>query len=142
MSRIIAALILFAAAAAAAIPTPESWFGHRMGEDRKLIGWDKVVGYFQELPKGSDRIRVEVLGQTVGGRPFIAATIAAPETIKDLNRYRDIQARLADPRQTSADEAEKLITHGKTIVLVTCSIHSTEVASTMTAVEFVHRLLT
>ena len=48
-----------------------------------------------------DRIRVERLGSTVGGRPFIAATIASPDTLRNLDRYRTIQARLADPRQTT-----------------------------------------
>ena len=42
------------------------------------------------------------------GRPFIAATIADAATLKALDRYRDIQARLADPRKTKEAEAEKL----------------------------------
>jgi hypothetical protein len=135
-------LLLAAGAGQAAVPSPESYFGHAMGADRKLVSWAKVVSYFQTLPRESDRIRVDVLGRSVGGRPFIAATIAAPETLKDLDRYREIQSRLADPRKTSEAEAERLIAQGKTVVLITCSIHSTEVASTMTAMEFAYRLLT
>jgi hypothetical protein len=142
LARFPAAAILFVTAAAAAIPSPEAYFGHQMGADRKLVEWAKVVDYFQTLPKESDRIRVEVLGQTVGGRPFIAATIAAPETLRDLARYKEIQQRLADPRRTSDTEAASLIADGKTVVLITCSIHSTEVASTMTSIEFAYKLLT
>jgi hypothetical protein len=82
------------------------------------------------------------LGKTADGRPFIAATIADAATLKNLDHYRQIQERLADPRKTSAAEAERLIVEGKTVVLITCSIHATEIASTHTAVEYAYRLLT
>ena len=125
-----------------AVPTPESHFGHRMGEDRKLISWDKVVSYFQALEKSSNRILVRELGKSTMGRAFIAAWISSPETLRQLDRYQQIQKRLADPRQTTEAQAAKLITEGKMVVMITCSIHSTEVGSTHTAVEFAHRILT
>ena len=138
----VAAFAIAAACAYAAVPTPRSHFGHEIGADRELLDWDKVVSYFHALEQASERIRVAELGKTVEGRSFIAATIAAPETLRELDRYREIQRRLADPRITPEAEAEKLIAQGKTVVLLTCSIHSTEVASTHTAVEFAYRLLT
>ena len=141
MRRAILGLVL-AAAAAAQPPAPEVWFGHRMGTDRKLVPWDRVVAYFEELARTSDRVRTEVLGLTTEGLPLVAATIAAPETLARLEFYRSIQKRLADPRRTSPEEAERLIGQGKTIVMITCAIHSTEVASTQTAIEFAHRLAT
>ncbi|MEP6538420.1 MAG: M14 metallopeptidase family protein [Bryobacteraceae bacterium] len=136
------AQVLAASLCAAAVPTPESHFGHRMGADRKLLDWSKVVSYFQSLERSSDRIRVAELGKTTGGRPYITATISSPETLQRLDYYRGIQARLADPRKTTEAEAEKLIAEGKTVVMITCSIHSTEVASTSTAVEFAYKLIT
>src|SRR5262249_55745527 len=80
--------------------------------------------------------------RSAGNRPLTYATIASPQTLRNLDRYREIQRRLADPRITPASEAEALIREGKNIVLLTCSIHATEVASTHTAVEFTHRLIT
>ena len=136
-------VVLFAVCGVqAAVPSPASHFGHEIGVDRELLDWDKVVAYFRALEQSSDEIRVEELGKTVGGRPFIAATIAEAETLRNLDRYREIQRRLADPRTTPEAEAEKLIADGKTVVLLTCSIHSDEVASTHTAIEFAYRLLT
>src|SRR6266849_803002 len=120
----IASLLLAAWSAGAAVPTPSSYFGHAIGADRTVLDWDKVVGYFQTLAKGSDRIRVEELGKTADGRPFIAATISDAATIKNLDRYREIQQRLSDPRKTTPTEAERLIVEGKTVVLLTCSIHA------------------
>jgi len=129
-------------APAATIPTPESHFGHKIGVDRELLDWDKVVSYFYALGKASDRIKVEEYGRTAENRPMIVATIAAPETLKNLAKYKDIQRRLADPRLTSPAQAEPMFREGKNIVLLTCSIHATEVASTHSAVEFAYRLAT
>jgi hypothetical protein len=138
----VCALAFLALPASSAVPSPESHFGHSIGVDRKLLDWDKVVSYFQALAKSSDRIQVKELGKTGYGKPFIAAWISSPETLKNLDKYRDIQARLADPRKTTPADAERLIHEGKTVVLITCSIHATEVASTHTAVEFAYKLLT
>ena len=104
-------LFLFVAAVSvfAAVPTPRSHFGHEIGADRTVLDWDKVVSYFQALAQSSDRIKVEELGKTAEGRPFIAATIADPETLRHLGRYIAIQQQLADPRKTSPAEAEKLV---------------------------------
>jgi hypothetical protein len=142
MRRLLFVCLWAAGFALAAVPTPEAHFGHRMGADRKLLDWAKVVSYFEQLEKNSDRIRVEQLGKSTEGRPFIAATIASAETLRQLDKYKRIQAQLADPRQTKPDEAAKLAAEGKTVVLITCSIHASEVASTATAIEFTYKLLT
>ncbi|HMC61626.1 MAG TPA: hypothetical protein VKJ01_20710, partial [Candidatus Solibacter sp.] len=121
MTLRILALFLAAWPALAGVPTPKSWFGHEIGQDNTVLDWSKVVGYFNELARSSDRIRVEELGKTADNRPFIAATIADRDTLRHLDRYLAIQRKLADPRQTSRAEAEKLFLEGKTVVLITCS---------------------
>ncbi len=127
---------------AAPVPSPEKHFGHAMGADRSMLDWDKVVSYFQSLERASGRIHVEEYGRSTEGRPLVVAIIAAPETIKALPRYIDIQRRLADPRKTSQSQAEELLTKGKAIVLITCSIHSTEIGATHAGIELAYRLLT
>jgi len=134
--------LLSAAISTAAVPVPQTYFGHPIGADRQLLDWDKVVSYFQALARSSDKIRVAEYGRSAEGRPMIVATIASPETLRNLDRYREIQRRLADPRITSRTQAEPLFKEGKNIVLLTCSIHATEVASTHSAVEFAYRLIT
>lgn len=137
-----ALVLLLSWCALAAVPTPQSHFGHEIGADRTVLDWEKVVSYFQALARTSDRIRVEELGKSTEGRPFIAAVIAEPETLRHLDRYREIQQKLADPRKTPPAEAEKLFAQGKAVVMITCSIHANEIASTHTAVEFAYRILT
>ncbi len=140
--RVVGYLLLSASLAVAAVPKPEEHFGFPMGADRKLVSWDGVVSYFEALDRESDRVRLEVLGRSTLGKPFIAAIIASPETLERLDHYRAIQQRLADPRRTPPDEAERLVREGKAVVMITCSVHSTEVGSTHTAVEFAYRMAT
>ena len=140
--RFISLSLLLLYTAFGAIPTPESHFGHKIGVDNELLDWDKVVSYFQALPKSSDRIRFHELGKTADGRTQIAVTISSAANIRNLDHYLDIQKRLADPRRTTPAEALRFMNEGKVIVMITCSIHATEVASTHTAVEFAYRLLT
>ena len=113
-----------------------------MGEAKTLVEWSEVVHYFQLLAEASDQVRVTELGRSTEDRPFILVTIADSETLADLPRYQRMQAQFADPRNVNDEEAESLVEQGKTVVLITCSIHSTEVASTHTALEFAHKLLT
>ena len=136
------AAVVTAVPAGAALPTPESHFGFRMGTDRELVEWDDVVDYYRLLAKADRRVHVDELGLTTEGRPFLLVTVADPRTQAELDDYKRIQSRLADPRKTSPEQAEAFIAEGKTVVLITCSIHSNEVASTHTAIEFLHKLLT
>jgi len=123
-------------------PTPGQFFGHPMGADKSTLEWSKVVDYFKQLDAASDRVQVTEFGKSTEGRPLIAAFISAPSTLNRLEHYRQIQKRLADPRRTSPADAAKLIAEGKTIVLITCSIHATEVASSHAAIEFARRMAT
>lgn len=127
----------------AKVPMPETVLGFKIGEDRKLAKWEQFVAYFKKLTETSDRIKLEELGKTTLGRPFVAATITSPENFKRLEEFKQIQLRLSDPRLlTTSTEAgiADLIHAGKTVVVITCSIHATEVGGTFTATELAYRL--
>lgn len=124
------------------ITSPEEAFGFKPGTDRKLADWKELTAYFKQLSTESDKIRYDEVGKTTEGRPFITVTISDPENLAHLDRYKEIQSRLADPRMTSPDEAKQLIAEGKTILVVTCNIHSTEIASSQSATEFAYQLAT
>jgi hypothetical protein len=131
------------AGAPASIPAPEDVLGFRPGDDRKLASWAKVVEYFQKLAAASDRVKFAELGKTTMGAPFVMATISAPENLVRLDEYRKIQEQLADPRKLGPNpdkKAAELIARGKTIVLITCGIHSTEVGSYLSSMLIAHRL--
>jgi hypothetical protein len=127
--------------AAASVPTPASILGFEPGTDKKLPSWEQIVRYFRAIDAASPRITVRTLGQTTMGRPFIAAFIGDPATLANLPRYREIQRKLADPRVRGANERASLIAAGKTTVLITSSIHSTEVGGFMTPLRLADRLV-
>ncbi len=141
---LIAALVLSFAAAAAAqsIPAPKEVIGFTPGDDRKLASWASMVDYFKKLDAASDRVVFEEIGKTTMGAPFVYATISSPANLKDLEKYKKINAQLADPRtfKSRAKFAERLIEDGKTIVLITCGVHSTEVGSTLSSMLIAERL--
>src|SRR5215510_5540646 len=125
------------------VPAPETALGFKIGEDRKLAKWDQFLAYFGELAKASDRIKLDTLGKTTLGRPFVVATISSPENLKRLDEFKEIQRKLADPRllaNASESVVNELIGTGKTVVAITCSIHSTEVGGTFTATELAYKL--
>src|SRR6202453_774160 len=124
------------------ITSPEAAFGFKPGTDRKLADWSELTAYFKKLSSDSGRVRYEEVGKTTEGRPFVTVTISAPENLARLDHYKQIQARLADPRKTTAEEAKQLIAEGKTVLVVTCNIHSTEIASSQSATEFAYKLAT
>lgn len=145
--KIIFYVFLFLLSADAAIgqtqiTSPEEAFGFKPGADRKLADWNQLTAYFKKLSTESDKIHYDEVGKTTEGRPFITVTISAPENLAHLDRYKEIQRKLADPRTTSPDEAKQLIAEGKTVLVVTCNIHSTEIASSQSAAEFAYQLAT
>jgi len=79
-----AALLTLAAIAHAAVPSPEQYFGFRIGTDKKLARWDKIVFYLQEVAGQSDRIRFRNLGQTTLGNPFVLLEISSAANLKNL----------------------------------------------------------
>lgn len=129
--------------AAAQIPTPESYFGFRIGSDRKLARWDKIVDYFQLIGRNSDRVRIRNLGPTTQGNPFIVAEIGAPETLRDLERFKRLERKLywQGGAPTEA-EREEIFRDGKTVVVITNSIHATEIGASQMVIEAVYRLAT
>lgn len=125
------------------VPAPEELLGFRPGDDRRLASWNQVLTYFNNLDQASDRVKFESLGKTTMDVPFVMATISAPENLARLDEYKRIQGLLADPRMLGANrdrKARQLIARGKTIVLITCGIHSTEVGSYLSSMLIAHRL--
>lgn len=140
IAHLIAGAAVFSLLLTAAPPDPSSFLGHPIGADKTPLEWAQVRAYFHALAQSSDRVRVIEYGRSTEGRPMIAAIVSAAENLKRLNHFEEIQTRLSDPRITSPSDAAKLISEGKAIVLITCSVHSTEVASTLSAMQFAWNL--
>jgi len=123
------------------IPTPRSHFGFEMGADRRLANWDQLTAYYEAIAQASSRVQLDTLGSTTMGRPFIMLTITSAENQARLDELKEIQLKLADPREVrDQNELELLLDQGKAVVLITHGIHATEVGGAQMAARLVHRM--
>ena len=122
------------------ITSPESFFGFKMGTDRKLARWDKIVEYFYLLEKESDRIKVENIGPSTEGNDFLKVTITSPDNLKNLEEIRQNNLKIADPRGLSKEELDKLTAKGKAVTVQSMSLHGAEIGGTQTAPELAYEL--
>ncbi len=126
----------------ATLPSPEQFFGHRMGEDRKLAGWDRLLDYYRTLAGATDRVQLVELGKSSEGRPYIALFISSPANLARLEQLRTMNATLADPRGATPADVDRIVREGRAVVIQTFALHSSEVAASQTAAEFVFDSIT
>jgi len=127
---------------AATPQSPDRFFGFRIGSDGELARYPKVLEYLRHLASTTDRVRVQELGTTTMGNPFVLATISAPANLARLDRLVEINRRLADPRGLSEREAQALAREGRPFYLLYTTIHATEVGNMQALTEIVHNLAT
>ena len=146
LAAALAAVVFLAPApigAQAALPTPEQFAGHPIGADNKLVRWDRIVEYMKLAAQATDRVRLRELGKSTNGQPFIALEISAPDTLKNIDRYKQLERKLYFQGGAPTDaERDEIFRSGKAVVLVTCSIHATEIGASQMTLELVHRLAT
>ena len=124
------------------VTSPEEFFGFRLGDDRKIARWDKIVEYYGKLATESDRIKVEELGKSTEGHPFLLVTISSPKNLAKLDQLRSISARLANPDGLTAAEAAARADEGTAVVVQSMSLHANEIGGTQMAPELTWDLLT
>ena len=128
-------------AAGSAIPSPRSVLGFEPGDDRTIADWKQINDYFTRLDAASDRVQLQTIGKSTLGRTMFVAFISAPENIRNLAKYKEIQAKLADPRKVMSDgDRDQLISDGKTVVVISCSIHSTEIVASQMSMQLAYKL--
>jgi zinc carboxypeptidase len=124
------------------VATPSQFLGFEVGADRKLADYRQIVSYFKALSAASPRVEIEVLGKTTLGEEMIMAVISTPENLRNKAKYQEIARKLADPRGLSKEQTDALAREGKSIFLLTCNIHSTEIGSSQMAMEWAYKLAT
>src|SRR6059058_784076 len=142
MKRAVIFIALIAIGAHAAVQSPSQFLGFDVGADRKLADYKQIASYFRALAAASPRVRVETLGKTTLGEDFVMAVVSSEGNMRNLEKIRETARRLADPRGLSDDQVAQLARDGKAIVLVTCNIHASEIASSQMAIEWAHALAT
>ncbi|WP_194776667.1 M14 family metallopeptidase [Pararhodonellum marinum] len=75
-----------------AIPTPASILGYEVGEWH--VSYDQLVSYMKTLADASDRITLEIHGQSYEKRPLMMLTITAPSNFSRLEEIKTERSRL------------------------------------------------
>src|SRR5216117_1324720 len=140
---VLAAVSTLFATAAGPLQTRDRFLGFKVGADNKLVRWDRIVEYMKLAAANSDRVRFRELGKTSQNNPFIALEISAADTLRNLERYKQLERKLYFQGGAPGDaERDEIFRQGKLVLAVTCSIHATEIGASQMSVELVHRLAT
>ncbi len=124
------------------VTSPKTFFGYEPGADRKLIKYQSLVDYFNLLDKESEMVKIEQIGVSELGVPIYMAFISTAENIYRLPELKSINQRLALDGKIPALERDYLISKGKTFVMFTLSMHSTETAPSQAAPLMAYNLIT
>jgi len=140
-SALFCVLILTFTIFAQNVPTPKSVLGFQPTDDRTIADWSQITNYFARLDAKSDKVTVKEIGRSTLGKPLIVAFISSADNIKNLEKLRQINAKLANPATVKdAGELETLIKQGKTVVSISCSIHSNEIVASQMSMNFAYEL--
>src|SRR5712692_257987 len=122
------------------VPSPEKVLGYVVGTPGKLTYTKDLYRYYRELAKASPRVKIWTVGKSEEGREFLMIAVTDEANMAQLERYRQITAKLADPRKITDAEAQQLIHDGKPFYWASGSIHSPETGSPEVLMELAYRL--
>ncbi|HEU4767960.1 MAG TPA: M14 family zinc carboxypeptidase, partial [Pyrinomonadaceae bacterium] len=123
------------------VPSPEKILGYAIGTPNKLTYTKDLHRYFRALAGASPRVRVLVAPEkSEEGREQLLVLVSDEANLAKLDRYKEITAKLGDPRKISETEAHTLIAEGKPFYWASGSIHSPETGSPEMLMELAYRL--
>ena len=124
-----------------AITTPKQYLGFDVGDDYCLANYRQLKGYWEQLEKESDRIKLVTLGKTEEGRPQVAAVVTSPANHERLAEYKATARTLALVETLSPEDAKSLATEGKAVVWIDGGLHATETLCAQAMAETIFQLV-
>lgn len=122
------------------VPTPLDVLGHVAGAADVLSYSHEIHKYMRALADASPRVKVFPGRISEEGREMIVVVISDENTIQNLEKYKEINAKLADPRKISEQEAKQLISEAKPMYWATGAMHSGETGSPEMLMELAYRV--
>src|SRR5215467_167905 len=81
------------------VPSPDKVLGYVIGTPNKLTYTKDMYRYYRELAKASPRVRVFAAPElSEEGRQQLLVVVSDEANLARLDRYKEITAKLADPR--------------------------------------------
>ncbi len=123
-----------------AIPTIKQTLGYAPGE---RITWHRdALRYFEALAEAApERVRIVEYGESWQGRKLIYAVLSAAQNIARIEQIKAAMQSLADPRQTPAEQAARIIADQPAVTWLSYSVHGNEISPTDAAMLTAYHLL-
>ncbi|HEX6306302.1 MAG TPA: M14 family zinc carboxypeptidase [Anaerolineales bacterium] len=103
------------------------------------ILYSEIAPRLREIEVNSNRVKIDVIGQSAGGRNLFLATVSAPEAMGRLGQYQAIRNQmLKDPEK--AQEMIDKFGDFKVPVFINGSIHGNEYPGTDAAIRLIETL--
>src|SRR5882757_1028248 len=123
------------------VPSPDKVIGYEVGAPGHLTYSKDLYRYYRELARTTPRVRVFGANEkSEEGKEQLLVAVGDEELLAKLDRYKDISAKLADPRKITEQESKDLIGEGKVFYWASGSIHSPETGSCEMLMELAYRL--
>jgi hypothetical protein len=104
-----------------AVPTPEAFLGYPIGSH--YTRHDRIVAYFRELERTSNRVHVRSIGKTYEEREQVIVTFTSPDNYGKLEQIRQEHLSLIDPAKPAISASAPVV------VLLGYSVHGNESSS-------------
>ncbi len=123
------------------VPSPDKVLGYVIGSPNKLTYTKDQYRYYRELAAASPRVRVLTAPEkSEEGKEQILVLVSDEANLAKLDRYKEITAKLADPRKITENEAHALVAEAKPFYWASGAIHSPETGSPEMLMEMAYRL--
>lgn len=127
--------------ASATVPSPMKVLGYPIGTPDKLTYTKDQYRYYRELEKATPRVKTFIAPEkSEQGREQMLIAVSDEANLAKLARYKEITAKLADPRGITDAIAKQLVSEGVAIYWASGSIHSPETGSPEMLMEMAYRL--
>lgn len=121
------------------VPRPQGILRFDVGDHHTTYGQMEQV--IQAIAKAApDRVKIFEIGTTNEHRMQYLVAISAPENIARLDEIKAQNARLTDPRKTSAADASAIAQANPAIAWMAYTIHGNESASFETFMQVIYQL--
>jgi hypothetical protein len=122
------------------VASPADHFGYPIGRPGYLHRVEEIYGYHEALAASSPRVNFQLLGPTEEGNRLALVQIGSPENLARLERVREGMNALADPRNTTDEEARRWIAELPVIHTIYSGLHSPETGQPEATMELAYRL--
>jgi len=106
------------------VPNPDEFLGFPVGQRTATSA--QIEAYARLLAESSDRVELVEYGATYEGRPLVYLAISSAENLANAERIQEGMAMLADPRELSSSDRDRLIDRIPAVAWLAYSIHGNE----------------